>query len=157
VTALQRAALGAAAGSAALLAAAFAFQYLGGLAPCPLCLWQRWPHAVAVALGALILVWPRRELAGLAALALLVGAGIAGYHVGIEQGWWPGPSTCVAPELGAVSAEDLLQDILAAPVVRCDEIAWSLFGVSMAGWNGIASLVLAALWARAYASSSASQ
>jgi disulfide bond formation protein DsbB len=154
---LQRAGLGAAFGSAALLAAAFAFQYLGGLAPCHLCLLQRWPHAVAVLAGLALLAAPRRALAGLGALAMLAGAGIALYHVGVEQHWWTGPTTCAAPDIGALSSEELLERILAAPVVRCDEIAWSFLGLSMAAWNGLASLGLAALWLRAYASSSASQ
>ncbi len=157
MTAMQRAGLGAAFGSAALLAAAFAFQHLGGLAPCPLCLWQRWPHALAVLLGLGLLAAPRRAFAALGALAMLAGAGIAAYHVGIEQDWWPGPASCVAPDVAGLTPEALLERILEAPVVRCDEIAWSFLGLSMAAWNGLACAVLAALWARAYASSSASQ
>ncbi len=154
---LRRRALGAAAGSAALLLGALAFQYIGGIAPCHLCLLQRWPHAIAIALGALILVVPARILAALGGMVTLVGAGIGFYHVGVEQGWWEGPTTCTAPEPGALAPADLLNQILATPVVLCDQVAWSLFGISMAGWNVIGSLVLAALWLRAYASSSASQ
>jgi disulfide bond formation protein DsbB len=157
LTALQRAGLGAAAGSAALLLAAFAFQHLGGLAPCPLCIWQRWPHAVAVALGLGLLAYPGRAFAALGALAMLAGTAIAAYHVGIEQGWWAGPATCVAPDVAGLTPEELLERILEAPVVRCDEVAWRFLGLSMAAWNGLASAGLAALWARAYASSSASQ
>jgi disulfide bond formation protein DsbB len=141
----------------ALLLGALAFQYLGGLAPCHLCLLQRWPHAAAIAIGLLILAWPKRGLALLAALVVLVGAGIALYHVGVEQAWWAGPATCTAPEPGAQSSGELLDQILATPVVLCDQVAWSLWGISMAGWNAILSLVLAWLWLRAYASSSASQ
>ena len=102
----------------------------------------------------------RRFIAGgasLGALTLLVGAGIAAYHVGVEQGWWQGPATCTTPDPGAIAPGDLLNQILQTPVVLCDQVAWSLFGVSMAGWNAVLSLVLAALWMRAYASSSASQ
>ncbi|MFO1106759.1 MAG: disulfide bond formation protein B [Amaricoccus sp.] len=154
---LKRHAMGAAAGSAALLVGALAFQYLGGLAPCHLCLLQRWPHALAVLIGLLILVLPRRGLALVAGLALLVGAGIAAYHVGVEQHWWAGPTSCTAPKPGSQSAADLLKQIEATPVVACDQIAWSLAGISMAGWNLLASLALAVLWLRAYASSSASQ
>jgi disulfide bond formation protein DsbB len=155
---LQRGALGAGFVSAVLLAAAFAFQHLGGLAPCPLCLWQRWPHAIAVALAILILAFPWRGLAALGALAMLANAGLAAWHAGVERGWWPGPSTCTAPsDIGSQSPEELLETILATPIVRCDEISWSLFGLSMAGWNAIACLALAILWMRAYASSSASQ
>lgn len=154
---LQRQALGPLIGSVALLAGAFAFQLLGGLAPCHLCLLQRWPHGVAILLGLLILVWPRRGLALLAGLAVLVTAAIAAYHVGIEQGWWPGPTSCTAPGTGTADAGALLDQILETPLVLCDQVAWSLWGVSMAGWNALLSLVIAGLWFRAYASSSASQ
>jgi disulfide bond formation protein DsbB len=147
------AALGAAA-CAALLAAAFAFQHLGGLAPCPLCVWQRWPHVAGVALGlagyALAPSRAGRLAALLAALALAGGAGLAFYHVGVEQRWWQGPATCAgAGDIGALSPAELLQQIMAAPLVRCDEVAWSLAGLSMAGWNGVVSLALAGLFALA--------
>jgi disulfide bond formation protein DsbB len=151
VSPLQLRALGPALGSLSLLLGALAFQYLGGLAPCHLCLLQRWPHAVAVGLGVMILAWPRRGLALLAALAVLAGAGIAIYHVGVEQAWWQGPTSCTAPEPATQSAGELLDQILATPVVLCDQVAWSLWGISMAGWNAIASLGLAALWLRAFA------
>ena len=157
MTGVQLRALGPLLGSILLLGGALAFQYLGGLAPCHLCILQRWPHAAAIALGLLLLAWPRRWHALAAALAVLVGAGIAAYHVGVEQGWWQGPATCTAPEPGAQSSGDLLDQILATPVVLCDQVAWSLWGISMAGWNAILSLGLAWLWLRAYASSSASQ
>lgn len=154
---LQRTGLAAAGGSAALLLGALAFQHLGGYAPCHLCILQRWPHGIAVALGLALLAWPRRGLAALGAVAMLAGTAIAAYHVGVEQGWWLGPTTCAAPDIAGLTPEELLQRILAAPVVRCDEVAWSFLGLSMAAWNGLASAGLAALWARAYASSSASQ
>lgn len=154
---LRRRGIGAAAGSAALLLGALAFQYLGGMAPCHLCILQRWPHVLAVLLGLTLLVLPSRVTAALGALTLLVAAGIAAYHVGVEQRWWQGPATCTAPDPGAIPPGDLLNQILQTPVVLCDQIAWSFLGVSMAGWNAILSLVLAALWLRAYASSSASQ
>jgi disulfide bond formation protein DsbB len=157
MTPLQLRALGPTLGSAALLLGAIAFQYIGGLAPCHLCLLQRWPHAIAIALGRLVLAWPRRWLALLAGLVVLAGSGIALYHVGVEQAWWPGPTTCTAPEPGAMTAGDLLDQILETPVVLCDQVAWSLWGISMAGWNAILSLGIAWLWWRAYASSSASQ
>jgi len=157
MTLLQRRALGPLLGSLALLLGALAFQYLGGLAPCHLCLLQRWPHAIAIALGVILLARPSRWLALLAGLVVLAGAGIAVYHVGVEQAWWPGPTTCTAPEPGAMSAGDLLDQILETPVVLCDQVAWSLWGISMAGWNALVSLGLAGLWLRAYASSSASQ
>jgi len=157
MTRLQLRALGPTLGSLALLLAAFGFQYLGGLAPCHLCLLQRWPHAVAIILGVLILVWPARGLALLAGLAVLVGAGIAGYHVGVEAHWWAGPASCTAATPATADAGALLDQILETPTVLCDAVAWRWLGLSMAGWNGIASLVVAWLWLRAYASSSASQ
>lgn len=145
------------AGSAALLLGALAFQYLGGLAPCHLCLLQRWPHAIAVALAMVFLVLPRRFLALLAALAVAVGAAIAVYHVGVELTWWAGPTSCTAPDPGTMSAGDLMNQILDTPLVLCDQVAWSLWGISMAGWNAILSALLALVWLGAYASSSASQ
>ena len=154
---LQRRCLGAALGSALLLAAAFWFQYGQGLAPCPLCIWQRWPHAIAVLVGLATLYEPRRGLALLGAVVMLGGTAVAAYHAGVELAWWPGPDTCSAPALGAMTADQLLKQIEAAPVVRCDEIAWSFLGLSMAAWNGLASAALCILWLRAYASSSASQ
>jgi disulfide bond formation protein DsbB len=148
---IERRALAPLLGSVALLLSALAFQYLGGLAPCPLCIDQRWAHGAAIALGVLVLVWPRRWLAFLAGVAVLVGAGIAAYHAGIELRWWPGPTTCTAPDPGAVAPGELLDRILETPVVLCDAIAWSWLGLSMAGWNAILSLVLAVLWFRAAA------
>lgn len=152
MTEVQRRALAPLLGSLLLLLGAFGFQYLGGLAPCPLCLWQRWPHGAAILLGVLILFWPARPLAALAGLAVLGGAAIGLYHGGIERGWWQGPVTCTAPEPGAVPAGELVDQILATPVVLCDQVAWSWLGVSMAEWNALLSLVLAILWFRAAAS-----
>ncbi|WGF87917.1 disulfide bond formation protein B [Marinivivus vitaminiproducens] len=130
-------------GSAALLLGALGFQYLGGLAPCPLCVWQRVPHAVVIVLllSSFFRLSTRLALA-LAALALLVGAGIAGYHVGVEQGLLT--SSCDGG-LGATSLEDLRAQVMAQSGPACSQVAWSLFGVSMAGWNLVASLGLAAL------------
>ncbi len=136
----------AAAGSAALLLGAFAFQHLGGMAPCKLCLWQRWPHGVAIGAGALAFVaWPAL-MALLGAGAALVTAGIGFYHTGVERGWWQGPSGCSGSPIGGMSAEDLLDQIMAAPLVRCDEVPWEMWGLSMASWNMLASLGLALLW-----------
>lgn len=137
-------------GSAALLAGAFAFQYIGGLAPCVLCLWQRWPHAAAVVIMALALMLPGRILPLLGMLAALTTAGIALFHVGVEQAWWEGLASCSGTSLGNVSMADLLNpDVPMAAPVRCDAVAWSMLGVSMAGWNMIASALLAGVWAMA--------
>tara|TARA_R110002020_G_scaffold95937_9_gene230078 strand:- start:36251 stop:36703 length:453 start_codon:yes stop_codon:yes gene_type:complete len=136
-------------GSAALLLGAYGFQHLGGMAPCKLCLWQRWPHATAIVIGLVIMVTGEVKAAWLGAVAALSTAGIGLYHVGIEQGWWEGPTSCSSSSVSGMSAQDLMNQILAAPIVRCDEIAWQLAGISMAGWNAIASLLLAAIWIEA--------
>jgi disulfide bond formation protein DsbB len=137
-------------GSAALLAGAFAFQYLGGMAPCQLCLWQRWPHGAAVLIGMFALLTGWRGLLWLGALAALTTAGVAAFHVGVEQGWWEGLATCTAGSISGISTADLLNPAadVAAPV-RCDAIAWQMLGISMAGWNAAISLVLAGIWAMA--------
>ncbi len=135
--------------SAIALTTALGSQYLGGLAPCKLCIWQRIPHGIAIVIGLGALLWfrgPRERilLTWLACLTFAVGAGIALYHTGVEQHWIAGPSSCTG--LGSLSQattiEDLRAQLLAAPIVRCDEIPWSLFGVSIAAWNALASLGL---------------
>jgi len=145
----------AAGGSFALLAGAFAFQYLGGLAPCQLCLWQRWPHAAAILAGLLALVFtrgtPGRLLPLLGALAALASAGIGVFHVGVEEKWWEGLASCTAGSISGISTADLLDpNVDVGAVVRCDEIAWQMFGISMAGWNVILSALLALVWVSAY-------
>lgn len=136
----------AAGGSAALLLGAFAFQHLGNMPPCKLCIWQRYPHAVAVALGAAALIVPLPVLLALGALAALATAGIGLYHVGVEKGWWEGPTSCTAGSVGGMDSSALFDQIMAAPLIRCDDIAWQLAGLSMAGWNMVISLVLAGIW-----------
>ena len=136
----------AAGGSAALLLGAFAFQHLGGLAPCKMCIWQRYPHAVAIALGAIAFFVPLPVLLTLGALAALTTAAVGAYHVGVEQRWWEGPSSCSGGSIDTLDPNALFDQIMAAPLVRCDEIAWQLAGLSMAGWNMVISLVLAAFW-----------
>lgn len=137
-------------GSAAMLAGAFAFQYIGGMAPCQLCLWQRWPHAAAVLIGVVALATGWRGIAWLGALAALTTAGIGVFHVGVEQAWWEGLASCTAGSIAGISAADLLNPSVdvAAPV-RCDAIAWEMLGISMAGWNALVSLGLAGVWAAA--------
>ena len=137
-------------GSAGLLGGAFVFQYLGGMPPCQLCLWQRWPHAAAILIGLLALATGWRGLAWAGALAALATAGIGVFHVGVEQLWWEGLATCTAGLISGISAADLLdpsKDV--AQVVRCDDIVWSMLGISMAGWNAILSLGLAGIWVTA--------
>jgi disulfide bond formation protein DsbB len=147
-------ALAAAAGSALLLAGALVSQYGFGLWPCPLCLWQRWPHGVAIALGliAAALAWGGRGvplvlvLAGAAAAATTAGIGV--FHAGVELGWWAGLEACSAgPGIGGLDVATLLDptaDVPAAP--RCDTVAFSFLGLSMAGWNAALSAALALMW-----------
>jgi len=137
----------AAGGSAVALAAALLSQFAGGLFPCVLCIWQRWPHVAAVLVGGLALALPGRVWPLLGALAALATAGIGGFHAGVEYGWWEGLDTCAGPGIGGLSVEALLNpEVEVAPVVRCDEVAFAVLGISMAGWNMLYSLGLAGLW-----------
>jgi disulfide bond formation protein DsbB len=137
-------------GSVGLLGGAFAFQYIGGLAPCQLCLYQRWPHAAAILIGLVALTTGWRGLAWLGAIAAVATAAIGAFHFGVEQKWWEGLATCTTGSIEGISTADLLNPAadVAAPV-RCDAIAWSMLGISMAGWNVIVSLGLAVVWVMA--------
>lgn len=135
-------------GSFALLAGAFLFQYLG-YAPCKLCLWQRWPHGAAIAVGVLVLVLGPLTLLGIAGLlSALATSAIGVYHTGVERGYWEGPSSCTgdANALSGLSGADLLSTDAPNTIVMCDEVAWALAGLSMASWNVVISLVLAYIW-----------
>lgn len=123
---------------AALMAGALGSQYLGGLVPCEMCQWQRWPHYAAIVLAlAAFVTRPtvRPMLIALAALAILTSAGIGAFHAGVEYGWWPGPAHCT--RLGGGS----LADVLRTPVVSCDKAQWTLGGISLAGFNMIFSAI----------------
>jgi len=139
--------------AAGLLIAVFAMQYIGGLAPCSLCLSQRWPHGAALALGLIAFVPiisapARRLLLSLIALSFAITAGIGAYHAGVEYGWFAGPTAC-SGTISGNTVEELKRQLMAQPVIRCDEIAWSLFGVSLAGYNFLASTALAVFCAAA--------
>jgi disulfide bond formation protein DsbB len=133
--------------SAAILLAALALQFLGGLAPCPLCIWQRWPYVALVTLGLIGWRWRPRALLGIATLVLLGGAGLAAYHVGIEQGWWALPSGCIAG--GSAQSVEELKRLLAEAPPACDQVGFIFLGLTLAGWNLVASLALAAYAAAA--------
>jgi disulfide bond formation protein DsbB len=133
----------------ALLGGALGSQYLGGLHPCEMCYWQRWPHAAAILLAALAFTAPpqsprSRTLTLLAALAIAVSGAIGVYHAGVEAKIFQGFTTCTALPTGASTA-DLLKQITHAPLVRCDQVQFRFLGISMAGWNAILSLGGAAL------------
>lgn len=136
------------------IALALMAQYWGGLQPCVLCIYQRYAHGAAGGAGLLALVLAaqpalRQLLTGLGALALLAGAGIAAFHVGVEQLWWRGTDECHAPGFDAdLSIDELREAMLGTQFVACDKIPWELFGISMAGYNFLFSLALgvAVLW-----------
>jgi len=135
------------AGGGSLLLGALGFEHLGGMAPCEMCMWQRWALVAAVAVAAIGWALGSRAMVALSGVAVLAGAGIAGFHAGVEQKWWEGITTCAATPMGG-STQDVIGAILAAPLVRCDAIPWSLFGLSMAGWNMVISTLIGglALW-----------
>ncbi|HEU5482693.1 MAG TPA: disulfide bond formation protein B [Sphingomicrobium sp.] len=133
----------------ALLGGALGSQYIGGLYPCEMCYWQRWPHAAAILLAALAFSAPAisqrsQTLILLAALAIAVSGAIGVYHSGVELGILEGFTTCTTTARAATN-EELLEQIMKVPLVRCDQVQWSLIGISMAGWNAILSLGGAAL------------
>jgi len=142
--------------SSLVLGAALLSQYWGGLAPCELCLMQRWPWTAAITISLIaLLVGSRPALPWVAlVLALVFATGIvfAAYHVAVEQHWLAGPSSCSAAAGGATTLEEMRRQILGTAPARCDEAPWSLFGVSLAGWNLLASLVMAAISAAVFVS-----
>jgi disulfide bond formation protein DsbB len=144
--------LTAACASAAMLAIAHAFEKFGGLLPCHLCLYQRDVYWCAIcvavagfALSYMRLRWADRTATVLLAVIFLAGAGIAGYHAGVEWKWWPGPSSCTGG--GGINAGDLSSFLAGAKArpPQCDVAAWVWLGLSMAGWNCLASVGLAGM------------
>ncbi len=139
-------------GVAAIVGAYF-FQYVVGLQPCPLCLEQRIAYYFAIPLALIVIFadWrdaPRALLAaglGLIALAMLVNAGLGSYHSGIEWKFWPGPADCAGPVTSLGRASDLMKQLQNVTLVRCDEAPWRFLGLSLAGYNVLISLALAAI------------
>lgn len=128
-----------------LYGGALVSQYGFGLHPCEMCYWQRWPHQAAMLLAALALLLRRNDgamrlLTILAALAIAISGAIGIFHAGVEYGWWEGLTTCSTTASGPIS----LDDIMAAPITRCDVPQWTLAGISLAGFNAIFSLAGAA-------------
>ncbi len=132
--------------SAAMILGAWGFEFIGEMPPCKLCYYQRYPHWLATGAGLLAIV------TGLSLFAYLAGAGAAAsglvglYHTGVERKWWEGPTTCTSSDVSSMSADDLFDQIMTAPLVRCDEIPWQMFGLSMANYNALFSIGAAILW-----------
>ncbi|OCC24029.1 disulfide bond formation protein [Croceicoccus estronivorus] len=127
---------------AALLAGAYIGQYLFDLYPCEMCWWQRYPHFAAIGLALMgVIARPKRFWFGLAALSILSSGLIGAFHAGVEYGWWEGLTACSSPV--AMGSGDPLEAVLNAPLVRCDDVQWSLFGISLAGWNFLISTAAA--------------
>ena len=145
--------------AAATLVGAWFFQLVLEILPCPLCLEQRYAYYLAVPLGALIAFVAARGaprpllLAGLAVLAIaaLVNAGLGAYHAGVEWGFWQGPTDCTGPVGNLGSAGTLLQRLDTVKVIRCDEVQWRFLGLSLAGYNVLISLLMAAIAAWGFA------
>lgn len=139
--------------AALTLGGAWFFQLVLGLQPCPLCLEQRYAYYLAVPLAIAVAVVAGRGgprwlvYAGLliVALAALGNAVLGGYHAGVEWQWWQGPTDCSGPVTNLGSAGDLLSRLDTVKVVRCDEVQWRFLGLSMAGYNVLLSLLIAAL------------
>jgi disulfide bond formation protein DsbB len=129
---------------AALLAGALGSQYIGGLHPCQMCHWQRWGHYAALGLTVLSFAFrggrsDGRPFVWLAMLGILSSGLVGVFHAGVEADLWEGLTRCTSG-VGSGSTQDILADIMATPLVRCDDIQWSFLGISMAGWNAIWSI-----------------
>lgn len=139
-------------GAAAIILVALMFEHLGGNAPCPLCLQQRYAYYAGIPLAFIALVALSAEQQRLAAgifliiaLAFLINAGLGVYQSGAEWGWWPGPDSCAGGAGVATNATDLLSSLETTRVVRCDEASWRFAQLSFAGWNAVLSLILCLL------------
>lgn len=148
----------------AAILGAFGFEYLGGLAPCPLCLEQRYAYyaGVPVLFAALVVLSAGHGRSAallfiLVALAFLANSALGVYHAGAEWHFWPGPQSCTGAQELTTSAGGMLDALQKTNVIRCDEAAWRFAGISLAGWNAIVSLLVAGLCVRAAAWSIRSQ
>jgi disulfide bond formation protein DsbB len=140
---------------AALMAGALGSQYIGHLFPCEMCHWQRWPHYAAIGLALLAFLVPEkplgRMLVALAIVAIMISGAIGVFHAGVEYHWWKGITRCAAPATSGSHA-DILAQIMATPMIQCDQPQWTFRGISLAGFNAIFSLLgglaIIRLWAR---------
>lgn len=133
-------------GSAALLIGALGFQYLGDLAPCKMCIWQRWPHLFATIAMVIYFVKPHPLWIGLGAIFAAATGAIGVYHTGVERGWWEGPTSCTGNGLSGASGAELLSTENVALPVMCDQVAWEFLNLSMASWNALFAFGFAGLW-----------
>lgn len=139
--------------SAATLLGAWYFEYVVKLPPCPLCLEERLPYHIVIPLSLLMAIAalacaPRALITvGFLAIvaAMLCGAALGAYHAGVEWRWWPGPTDCSGPVTDFTAKGPLLNQLQSIRVVRCDEAAWRFLGISLAGYNVLVSLLLAAI------------
>jgi disulfide bond formation protein DsbB len=139
--------------AAATLAGAWFFQLVLGIVPCPLCLEQRYAYYLAVPLGLLVALLAAKDaprpvlLAGLAVLLLaaLANAWLGTYHAGVEWKFWQGPTDCTGPVGNFGAAGSLLDRLDSVKVIRCDEVQWRFLGLSLAGYNVLISLLMAAI------------
>lgn len=139
--------------AAMTLAGAWFFELVLDIRPCPLCLEQRYAYYLAIPLGALVAFAAMKDapravlLAGLAILALaaLGNAGLGVYHAGVEWKFWQGPTDCSGPVVNLGSAGNLLERLDTVKVIRCDEVQWRFLGLSLAGYNVLISLLMAAI------------
>ena len=127
----------------ALIAGALGSQLFGGLVPCEMCHWQRWPHYAAIIVAALSFAVPHRPTRMLfvlfAAVLIALSGGIGIFHAGVEYHWWPGITPC-STDVKHGDPMQILMEQIGKPLIRCDAAQWELFGISLAGFNAIISL-----------------
>ncbi|MES2988856.1 MAG: disulfide bond formation protein B [Pseudomonadota bacterium] len=127
----------------ALIAGALGSQVFGGLIPCEMCHWQRWPHYAAIIVAAVSFAIPHRPMRMLfvliAAVLIALSGGIGIFHAGVEYHWWPGITPC-STDVAHGDPMQIMIEQLGKPIIRCDAAQWSLFGISLAGFNAIISL-----------------
>ena len=136
--------------SFAVLVGAYSFEYIGEFYPCKLCYWQRYPHFFNVFIVAFNFLVQMRSLIFVGAVSMIISTILAFYHVGVEQKYWLGPNSCTNFPIEGLTTDQLLDQIMSAPIVRCDEIVWEFVGISMAGWNVLISFCLFIIWIFCY-------
>ncbi len=132
--------------SITMIFGAWVFQYILGYPPCKLCYYQRYPHWSAAGFGILALLFRRTLFLYGGAISAAITGAIGIYHSGVERELWKGPSTCTSSDVSGLSADELFSQIMAAPMVRCDEIPWELLGITMANLNALLSFGAALVW-----------